>query len=159
MTTINCNKECCELKVFPYGDEDIIINRPRRQKAGVILHNANTNQILVIQSRGNLWGFPKGSFEEGETTTECAKRELQEETGVCISIDLLTNEYKVNNSVSYFYVDYPIIETVEIQEDHNNDATGIGWIKVDCFKDLVKTKKITINYHAKRCLSKFFSVI
>jgi 8-oxo-dGTP pyrophosphatase MutT (NUDIX family) len=158
MTTIDCNKGCCSLKVFPYQDTTII-NRPKRQKAGVILHNPHTNKILVIQSRGNLWGFPKGSFEEGETTRECAIRELFEETGIQITIDKLDNEYKVNDSVSYFYVEYPVINTLTIKEDKNNDATGIGWIIVDCFKDLIRTKKIKINHHAKRCLSKFFSVI
>ena len=159
MKIINCNKECCKLNIFPYEDDNIIVNRPKRKKAGVILHNIETNKILVIQSRGNLWGFPKGSFEEGETSRDCAKRELKEETGIIINIDLLKTEYNVNNLVSYFYVKYPVIDNINIQEDKNNDATGIGWIKVECFKNLIETKKITINYHAKRCLSKFFSII
>ena len=43
-----------------------ITNNTVKKKAGVILYNKTLNKILIVQSRGNLWGFPKGSFNDGE---------------------------------------------------------------------------------------------
>lgn len=160
MKTIECDKKCCQLKVFPYEDIPFFYgNRPKRRKAGVILHCKESNKILVIQSRGNLWGFPKGSFEQGETDKDCAVRELFEETGIQIEGDKLETSYKINSYVTYFYCPCSEEICVEIQEDQNNDASGIGWIDVGCFKELIHNNIISINYHARKCLLKFFSKI
>ncbi len=44
-----------------------------------------THLILLRQFRyaakGELWEIPAGTIERGETTLQCAKRELEEETG------------------------------------------------------------------------------
>jgi 8-oxo-dGTP pyrophosphatase MutT (NUDIX family) len=45
-----------------------------------------------------VWGFPKGHVDEGETVTEGALRELEEETGV--TIDDIT-PYQLNFFLNY----------------------------------------------------------
>jgi len=61
---------------------------PPYKKSGFIIQDINDdNYILLVQSCGNFWGFPKGSLEnigtkEEESYFECAIRELKEETGI-----------------------------------------------------------------------------
>lgn len=40
--------------------------------------------LLLLHRSGSYWGFPKGHIEEEEDVLEAAKREFQEETGLCI---------------------------------------------------------------------------
>ena len=56
------------------------------KKSGCILINKETKKIgLVYRKRKDDYSFPKGNLEEGETLTECAMRETEEETGrTCI---------------------------------------------------------------------------
>lgn len=51
------------------------------ESAGGILRNGN-RIVLVLNVRGNFWGFPKGKVENNETPSQTAKREVIEETGV-----------------------------------------------------------------------------
>lgn len=155
-----CNKKCCCLKINDYVEDGVkIIDNIRKFKAGVILHNTYEDKILIVQSRGNLWGFPKGSFEEGETFKSCALRELQEETGIKIDNEQLNKYYKVNDQVMYFYVKYDKCDSLCIQTTKFNDASGIGWINIDCLRNLINIdENFNLNYHAKRCLQRFFKI-
>jgi 8-oxo-dGTP pyrophosphatase MutT (NUDIX family) len=52
----------------------------RRCFGGILRHN---NQFLVIKGRKTgIWSFPKGHSRPGELPLECARREIQEETGL-----------------------------------------------------------------------------
>jgi 8-oxo-dGTP diphosphatase len=59
---------------------------PERPWVGVLAAVRRGPRCLLIQRRERVdvgkWGFPGGSLEVGETVTECAERELLEETGV-----------------------------------------------------------------------------
>lgn len=44
------------------------------------------NLLLVKNSNGRYWSFPKGHIEKGETEQETAKREIKEETGLDVEI-------------------------------------------------------------------------
>lgn len=53
----------------------------RRRCFGGILRY--TNQYLVVKGRKTgIWSFPKGHCRPGEEPLECARREIQEETGL-----------------------------------------------------------------------------
>jgi len=53
--------------------------------AGGIVVN-NNNELLMIY-RNDVWDLPKGKWDDGETISECALREVQEETGI-VSVQL-----------------------------------------------------------------------
>ena len=138
----------------------IVKFKPLKNRNLKIYHTL-LNKILLVQSRGNLWGFPKGTFEEGETYKTCAIRELDEETGIIIGSDLLSDSNKifVNKKACYFYVETNIdTNLIEIQGGYGNDANGIGWVHLDCIRGMVLYGQIKLNYHARQCLYKQFGL-
>ncbi|HEV3176906.1 MAG TPA: NUDIX domain-containing protein [Stellaceae bacterium] len=59
---------------------------PERPWIGVLAAVRRGPRCLLIQRAQRVdqgkWGFPGGTLELGETVTDCAERELREETGV-----------------------------------------------------------------------------
>lgn len=158
-----CGK--CNFIITDYKLKNIQYNNNIvKKKAGVILFNPEQNKILIIQSRGNLWGFPKGSFNTGETFNECAIRELTEETGIHLNPIVIENSqsHNVNENVRYYFVESCVdYSDVTLQYDKycdNNDVNGICWIKLECLQELYFNNKIKLNYHARNCLYKFFKI-
>lgn len=50
--------------------------------AGVLLLNEKRELLLQKRADNGLWGYPGGSMELGESFKDCARREVQEETGL-----------------------------------------------------------------------------
>jgi 8-oxo-dGTP pyrophosphatase MutT (NUDIX family) len=148
-----CDNGCCEIKIKPYKETNYIIKKSKK-KAGVFIYDPNSKKILIIQSRGNLWGSPKGSLEYGESEIECAIREVIEETGITITEELLTRSVKICNIATYFYLEMNEC-SLKIQKHNQNDATGIAWIKPECLKKSIESGNIRITHHF-RILAKFF---
>lgn len=155
----------CKFVITTYISNNVHYNNNIiRMKAGVIIHNPTLNKILIIQSRGNLWGFPKGSFNENEEFKDCALRELKEETGIVLDDNIIDNSeyHDVNNSVRYYFVrsntDYGNVNLQYDKHCANNDVNGICWINIECLKELYLNNKIKLNYHARNCLYKFFKI-
>lgn len=71
---------------FPDGGEALysVVSNP--DSAFVVPHFENGDTMLVRQWRHawdiSSWEVPAGTFDEGETALECARRELGEETGL-----------------------------------------------------------------------------
>jgi len=63
---MECKCKQCFFDITPYVEIRFKIYKGSRSKAGAVISDEKGNVILV-QSRGNLWGFPKGSLEEGES--------------------------------------------------------------------------------------------
>ena len=53
-----------------------------RVGVGVALIDEYSRLLLELRSDVEMWGITGGKLDPGETTTECAKREIQEETGL-----------------------------------------------------------------------------
>lgn len=107
-----------------------------KKKAGGILKHEN--RLLLVQSRGNMWGFPKGSLELNESVLDCALREVQEETSLLIPFTENDKKYYVNDTV-FFYKKLegvPQIDHQEIKNMKNNDCSGIAWIDLECLEKI-----------------------
>ena len=144
---LRCDEGCnCILrKIKKYEsshDSDWSSKNPK--KGGIILQDEN-GKHLVIQSRGRLWGIPKGSVKNGESDLQCAIRELKEETGMETSVQKITHHIKVDKS-KYFY-STSAVDKRKIVWNMESDATGGGWCTTQCMKKwkkkrLLRTTKV-----------------
>jgi hypothetical protein len=109
-----------------------------KKKAGAIL--TFNNKLLIVQSRGNLWGFPKGTMEYMETELECASREVLEETS--LSLNFEGDSMFVYNNTTFFFkqLSSVYISLNHIMSNPSNDCTGIGWIDINCLKDMMHNR-------------------
>ena len=73
----------------------------RIKSCGVLLFRSEPKRSFLLMRHADRWDLPKGHVDQGETETQCALRELWEETGIeanAIRIDpqfRYTLEYQV----------------------------------------------------------------
>jgi len=56
-------------------------NKGEIMKAGGIILNDQNEILLLTIPKRDIWSYPKGHMEDGETDVVAAKREILEETG------------------------------------------------------------------------------
>ncbi len=153
-----CLDSCCTLKICKYQsikDPFEKIHRYKR-KAGAFIYDPNTDKVLLIQSRGHLWGPPKGTMNYSETDMECAIREVKEETGLDISCNNFTSEeIVIRNRATYWYIQLPECEVIVQNHIPGNDANGICWIKLACLEKLIDKGIMMINQHCRIVFKRF----
>jgi len=146
-----CDDKCCRLTITPYQQVGNYIFRKNARKAGIFIYDPVEKRVLLVQSRGHLWGPPKGSMELNENIQNCAIRETKEETGLIITESQFISNMRISRAV-YFYVNISMCD-VNVQDWNGNDANGIAWIKLDCLKKLMKNETIRLNRHCVKLLS------
>jgi len=125
-------------------------------KAGALLFDETTNAVLLVESRGNLWGISKGSLESNETPVEGAIREVMEETGIDISTCDFSESVVLYNLSTYFFIRHATCE-VSIQDIRGNDVTSVAWLRLDCLKTLINNQDIKLTKHSKIVLKKYLN--
>lgn len=95
----------------------------RREKScgAVVVKPGEEPLFLVIRHNSGHWAFPKGHVEGAETEEETAKREIREETGLSVALDMrfrkavaYSPERGVWKDVVYF-IARPLTEAVTLQ--------------------------------------------
>ncbi len=164
MPNFTCYNNCCKITIEPYTIDKNVYHKNRSKKAGIFMCTKEEciedKKILLVQSRGNLWGLPKGTFEKDEDSISCAIRELEEETGIKLSKEVLKNNtpFNIKDQAYYYYLSTPILPISLQIKNVNNDVNGIAWFKLSCLKKLINNKLISLNYHSKLCFKKYFSI-
>ena len=155
-----CDNDCCKLSIKPYccKKQFYFDRRFKRQKAGVFIYDPSKNKVLLIQSRGNLWGPPKGTLSRDETYNKCAIREVKEETGLDVDESQFMDSISIRNRAVYYFIEFGECDVSVQDHIYGNDANGIGWIKVDCLNELIKSGKIALNSHCKIAFQRFLNV-
>ncbi len=92
--------------------------------AVVFRRMGNNEQVLLIRHKNNtVWSFPKGHMEQGETEPATALREIKEETGLTVQLDMgfrQTVDYFVRANVQkevVFFVAGPLVNSPPLMED------------------------------------------
>lgn len=157
METFTCPNGCCDIKIKPYIEPKDPFERVIRSKnkAGVFIYDPKTDKVLLVQSRGNFWGPPKGTLQYDESERQCAIREVKEETGLNISDYDFTKAIRIRNRAIYFYLEMDKCEVTVQDHIAGNDANGIGWIKPDCLKKCIENGNISLSQHCRIVFSKF----
>ena len=143
-----CQKGCCIIRkrtgyVPVRTDFRYKYNKP---KAGVFIHDDCQKRILLVQSRGQKWGPPKGTMETSDSSLEdCAIRELFEETGIGLDKSCFTRTIQINRA-SYFDVSASVTPVLV----RDRDITGYTWMHLDCVHEM------DLNSHCKQLLRKVF---
>jgi len=153
-----CYNNCCEFCEIPYSRKSSIYkSKFGKKKGGVFFFNKKDNKVLLVQSSGDKWGFPKGSMEKDDCTIkDCAIREVFEETGMMIKKDELINEHRINRAY-YYYIETDDIKDV-LNPDGNTDVSGIVWINVCCLKHMCISGDMKLNLHCRKLLKKILDI-
>lgn len=153
MDTFICPNKCCILRIKPYINTG---ERPKRyrKKAGIFIVDPETGKILIVQSKGRLWGIPKGTMEAGETEKQCAIRELKEETGIIIPYDTHCKFTRIKTNATYYYKEMKECKAT-ISEGECNDVNAIGWIKPECLGKCIENGNITVTHHCRVIIERF----
>ena len=148
INTYYCRDKCCKIFIKKYRPTPRYFNR-NYLKAGVFIYDPEEDRVLLVQSRGHLFGPPKGSLNIGEQELHCAVREVKEETGLDISSDDFIRSVKIRNRATYYYLEMDTCN-IEVQEGiEDNDANGITWIKMNCLENAISDGNIVLNHYAK----------
>lgn len=103
--------------------------------AGVLLI-AKKHILLVKEKSSDKWGLPKGSIQKGETTGDCWRRELKEETQIDIDRYLyrITWSKVINRYVIYtvkLSIDDKTFDQLKTQESKSEEITQVKWMEIN----------------------------
>ena len=160
--TYKCDHDCCNYKITPYkqvkwsNGDGWKSNTGKIVKAGSFIIDPTTSKILLVQSRGQLWGPPKGTIQDEETYEQCAIREVFEETGITLDPKIFLGHTLVKNKALYYTSELKENEIEPQNHIKDNDANGIGWFNINCLNELIESNKINLNQHCKILIKKFF---
>ena len=136
--------------------------RPAVTADCVVMTNEPLPKVLLIQ-RGHApfkggWAFPGGFLDMDETLKQCAIRELQEETGLCLKECHQIGTYSgINRDPRHRTITtaYLFIIDAPAEVKGQDDAAAAGWFPIteiphlafdhyDIFKDALKVYAINI---------------
>ena len=116
-------------------------------RAGVILFNPQTKQILLIHRWKNgeeYFVIPGGGAESGETAVQSAQREIREELGWSLSEKQLQPAFTFRNGQRleiYFHAaishtSAPVIQGEEALRSHAQNLYQPEWLDIEAIRDL-----------------------
>ncbi|GIE90893.1 NUDIX hydrolase [Actinoplanes regularis] len=65
----------------------------------VVLRDSEGRILLIQRADNGLWALPGGAQDLGESLHDAAKREVKEETGLCVEIESIVGIYSDPNHV------------------------------------------------------------
>lgn len=84
-------------------------------------------RVLMIRSPRCDWEFPGGQVEEGEDLTTALQREVQEETGVIVTVGSLVGVY--SNIQSHIVMFDFLCDYVSGEPTPSAESLSVEWVK------------------------------
>ncbi len=109
----------------------------REKSCGAVVYTKENDiyKFLIIKQTNDVWGFPKGHVEKGETEEETAKREIREETNLDVDIDINFREVityvveaTMNTKDTVFFIGQPKTNDVKLQE---TELIEYNWLEYE----------------------------
>jgi 8-oxo-dGTP pyrophosphatase MutT (NUDIX family) len=92
-------------------------------------------EYIIVQGRSTgKWSFPKGHSKRGELPLECAKREIEEETG--ISSSLLSNPIHYMKLASGKYFIFELTNKIYFKPQDSFEVLQTKWATINEMKGL-----------------------
>lgn len=127
----------CEVFIKKFSLNDANFNQlnhetiKRKRFGGIIFNKDKRNIIRILIVKGkhkNKWGFPKGALEKNETYSQCALREIHEETGLLFKQNDLLNKIKIDNTL-YFIIYKENLDLGSGPID-TNEISDVKWVQL-----------------------------
>ena len=119
----------------------------RQRKSGCILFKKVDNEYeLLLVKQKDIWSFPKGSVDHGETVERAAQRELFEETSLNFILDKFVNLELIYHQ-SFFLFDCTDLD-INFKISRPKEISDIKWFRIDELVD------INVNSFLRRFLFK-----
>ena len=152
-----CANKCCWIQTVEYSGPAWSKRHSggMRRKAGMFIMDGDTQKVVIVQSRGGMWGLPKGSMKEGETALECAMREVKEETGLDVEKDNIGRSLVIRGRATYYEAHKKECPVFLSAVDEENDVNSVGWVKPECLIEMICSGRITVNQHCREAFRHF----
>lgn len=117
------------------------------EECGAIVFDRLGESVLIIfQKESQKWGLPKGHIDpkEGANYFECAKRELEEETGIMMN---LIKYRRVGTCVirnKIFYIVQLMKDVHRLRPMDHNEIGEIKWLNVEQIRSFVKAQQCNV---------------
>lgn len=107
--------------------------KKRTTKAGAIItyRNGRRTYILLVKvSKSNLYSFPKGKHEIGETIMETAIREVAEETDLDIKPEMSLRTPKIILDQTVLYQINLSFKNSQVEKFTSPEITEVAWVPI-----------------------------
>jgi 8-oxo-dGTP pyrophosphatase MutT (NUDIX family) len=106
---------------------------------GILLNESKTKVLLVKSYGGTRWNFPAGKINYAEEYSDCAEREVFEETGFHGVIKDTEKMicYKKKKALYYLYLFENIPENYEFTAQTKNEISEIKWFDINSLNQIV----------------------
>ena len=157
MLSCSCKNCFFEFTDYKYINKNYY-HKFNKRKGGILIVD-KYDRLLLVQSRGHLFGIAKGTLENHESFENGAIRELKEETGIDIDASQLKHKIQLNQKACYYYVKlddeiYPKVQKHIV----DNDANSVVLISFNCLLENIENKKMKLTHQTKKVLVKLYEI-
>lgn len=107
-------------------------------KTGCAVVNENGEVLLISRKDEDIWSFPKGHAEDGETLEEVALREIKEETGYEIEIEKRLSDITYTHGKTGELIRVAMFKAKPLRKVENGDENAkFAWFPIEEAKKVI----------------------